>query len=67
MAATPDGLIWLADASEEVLRRLDTTAGAVDTFPLVGKFPAAPMDIAVDEAGDICSAAGTASLILVSR
>lgn len=53
MAATPDGHIWLGDAGDEVLRRLDTVTGAVDTFPLAGKFPAAPVDIAVDEAGDI--------------
>jgi streptogramin lyase len=53
MAATPDGHIWLGDAGAEVLRRLDPATGAVDNFPLAGRFPWAPVDIAVDQAGDI--------------
>ena len=55
LAATPDGHIWLGDAGpvDNVLRRVDTATGVVDTFPLAGRFPSAPDDIAVDEAGSI--------------
>ncbi|WP_291056910.1 hypothetical protein [Herbiconiux sp.] len=55
MAATPDGHIWLGDAgpADNVMRRLDPTTGIVDTFPLAGRFPSAPEDIAVDEVGNI--------------